>query len=137
MQCKPYKKSLSLIGRNAHYRQLVRNNHRMNLKYSVLIASGLLVGSTVAYSASSVDRRNFVSKSITGVVGGSIPFFTSVSSTMAAEDEAGVTADDGFITTDSGLRYKVITVGTGGIPSPGQTVKTHYTGNVFPFTESA
>jgi len=36
--------------------------------------------------------------------------------------------DDGFITTESGLRYKVTTEGTGAVPSPGQTVKAHYTG---------
>lgn len=40
-------------------------------------------------------------------------------------------ADEGvdeFITTESGLRYKVTKEGTGAIPVPGQTVKAHYTG---------
>jgi hypothetical protein len=97
----------------------------MNLKYTALLASGLLVGSVVAYSASSVDRRSFVSNSITGAIS-SIPFIAS-KSTMAVTDDAEGTYD-GFITTESGLRYKVITVGTGAIPSPGQTVKAHYTG---------
>ena len=108
----------------------------MNLKYSVLLASGLLVGSAVAYSASSPDRRTFLSKSISGAVAAStssITFLSTPSSTMAAteidnDDAVAATSEDGFITTESGLRYKVVTVGTGAIPSPGQTLKAHYTG---------
>jgi FKBP-type peptidyl-prolyl cis-trans isomerase len=36
--------------------------------------------------------------------------------------------EDDFITTESGLQYKVVKEGTGAIPLPGQTVKAHYTG---------
>ena len=121
----------------------------MNLKYSVLLASGLLVGSAVAYSVSSspsttrvntdrsnsptsADRRSFLSKSISGAAIASL-LTTTPSSTMAAttteSDNANATPDaDGFLTTESGLRYKVVSEGTGAIPSPGQTVKAHYTG---------
>jgi hypothetical protein len=105
----------------------------MNLKYTVLLASGLLVGSAVAYSTSTPDRRTFLSKSITGAIAtGSLGFLSTPSSTMAATDDEGVVAssDDGFITTESGLRYKVVAVGNGAIPSPGQTVKAHYTGTI-------
>lgn len=98
----------------------------MNLKYTVLLASGLLVGSAVAYSASSADRRTFLSKSITS--GALIPAFLSTPTMAATDDELVTTSDDGFITTESGLRYKVIAVGNGAIPAPGQTVKAHYTG---------
>ena len=94
----------------------------MNLKYTVLLASSLLVGSAVAYSASSADRRTFLSKSITGGIA------VLSTPTMAATDDELVTSDDGFITTESGLRYKVIATGNGAIPTPGQTVKAHYTG---------
>jgi hypothetical protein len=96
----------------------------MNLKYTALLASGLLVGSAVAYSASSADRRTFLSKSITG----GIAFLSTPTMVAATDDELVTTSDDGFITTESGLRYKVITVGNGAIPTPGQTVKAHYTG---------
>jgi FKBP-type peptidyl-prolyl cis-trans isomerase len=34
--------------------------------------------------------------------------------------------EDDFITTESGLQYKVVKEGTGAIPLPGQTVKAHY-----------
>ena len=33
-----------------------------------------------------------------------------------------------FITTESGLRYKITKEGTGKIPDPGMTVQAHYTG---------
>jgi len=99
----------------------------MNLKYSVLIASGLLAGSAIAYSASSKnpDRRSFITKSIIAPSSLVIaPFLSSGRAAVAADDN-----DDDFITSESGLKYKVVKEGTGGaIPSPGQTVKAHYTG---------
>lgn len=104
---------------------IAKKEQRMNLKYTVLLASGLLVGSAVAYSASSADRRTFLSKSITS---GLVPAFLSTPTMAATDDELVTASDDGFITTESGLRYKVITVGNGAIPAPGQTVKAHYTG---------
>ena len=91
----------------------------MNLKYSLLIASGVLAGSAVAYSASHPDRRSFLTKSVATL--SSAPFLAA-GKAVAADD------DDGFVTTESGLRFKVTTEGTGGIPAPGQTVKAHYTG---------
>jgi hypothetical protein len=92
----------------------------MNLKYSVLIASGVFLASAAAYSVSSPDRRRFLVQSASSVASSALPFV--VPPAMAEGD------DDGFTTTESGLRYKVITEGTGAIPSPGQTVKAHYTG---------
>lgn len=97
----------------------------MNLKYTVLLGAGFLVGSSVAaYSAWSPDRRTFVTQSVTAVSSG-LAFLggSSRPPAVAAEDD-----DGGFITTESGLQYKVIKEGTGAVPSPGQTVKAHYTG---------
>lgn len=93
----------------------------MNLKYTVLIASGVLLGSAAAYSVSSTDRRNFLAQSASLIASTTLPFVFPTAA-MADGD------DDGFITTESGLRYKVVTEGTGAVPSPGQTVKAHYTG---------
>ena len=98
----------------------------MNLKYTVLLTSGLLLGSAVAYSASSADRRTFLSKSI--ATSGIATAFLSTKAMAAADDELAKPSDDGFITTESGLRYKVVATGSGAIPTPGQTVKAHYTG---------
>jgi peptidylprolyl isomerase len=49
--------------------------------------------------------------------------------TMAAPaKEAPVVDADGFITTDSGLKYRDTKVGDGDMPYPGDTVRVHYTG---------
>jgi hypothetical protein len=98
----------------------------MNLKYTVLLASGLLVGSAAAYSASSADRRSFLTQSVSSAVAG-IPLVTSFLPKAAMAEDS---TDDGFVTTESGLRYKVTTEGIGAVPSPGQTVKAHYTGTL-------
>ena len=89
----------------------------------------------MAYSVTSrPDRRTFVAQSITSATIGAATFLSQPSSTMAATDDEDVVtttpSDDGFITTESGLRYKVVTVGSGAIPTPGQTVKAHYTGTL-------
>ena len=91
----------------------------MNLKYSLLIASGVLAGSAVAYTASNPDRRAFVSKSVSTA----LPFLVVAPRNVRAEDE--------FVTTESGLQYKILKKGDGAVPLPGQTVKAHYTGTKF------
>jgi peptidylprolyl isomerase len=35
---------------------------------------------------------------------------------------------DGFVTTESGLKYRDTKIGTGAVPLPGDTVRVHYTG---------
>ncbi len=45
-----------------------------------------------------------------------------------APEVTNVPDSDGFITTETGLRYKIIKDGTGAVPISGQTVKAHYTG---------
>jgi len=87
------------------------------MKFSTFFfyATALLSSAT----AFSVDRRNFVgSAAVTLVIG---------APSIAFADTGDVDAD-GFITSESGLKYKVLKEGTGAIPEPGQTVKAHYTG---------
>jgi peptidylprolyl isomerase len=48
--------------------------------------------------------------------------------TAPATASAPVVGSDGFITTDSGLKYRDTKVGTGEMPQPGDTVRVHYTG---------
>lgn len=95
----------------------------MKLKYTLLLGAGLLVGSVAAYSAlsSSPDRRTFLTQSLTAGGAGWASFWAG--QPAVADDGSG-----GFITTESGLQYKVTKEGTGAVPSPGQTVKAHYTG---------
>eukprot|EP00591_Stephanopyxis_turris_P012520 CAMPEP_0195520912 /NCGR_PEP_ID=MMETSP0794_2-20130614/17616_1 /TAXON_ID=515487 /ORGANISM="Stephanopyxis turris, Strain CCMP 815" /LENGTH=184 /DNA_ID=CAMNT_0040650355 /DNA_START=49 /DNA_END=603 /DNA_ORIENTATION=- len=71
------------------------------------------------------SRRAFLTESTAaaaaiGVVATTV---TAIPEIAFADDSA-----DGFITTESGLKYKVTKEGTGAIPSAGQTVKTQYTG---------
>lgn len=90
----------------------------MKLSYAILLGSALVVGSAAAYSVS--DRRAFLTKSAAATaavaVGGTQP-------ARAAAPDA-----DGFITTESGLKYKVIKEGNGAVPPQGALVKAHYTG---------
>lgn len=90
----------------------------MQLKYTLLAATGLLAGSAIAYTVSHPDRRAVLTQSVASTVA-----FLPVLSVKAEEEES-----DGFVTTESGLRYKILKEGTGAIPQAGQTVKAHYTG---------
>ena len=101
----------------------------MKLKYTLLVGAGLLVGSVSAYSASSPDRRTFVTQSATAVSSG-LAFLVGGQGGPLPVASAADDSDDngGFITTESGLQYKVLKEGTGAVPTPGQTVKAHYTG---------
>jgi peptidylprolyl isomerase len=99
----------------------------MQLKYTVLLATGLVAGSALAYTASiQSDRRTMLKQSVASAMA-FVPGVAVVSAAAAAADDAATDAD-GFITTESGMRYKVLKEGTGAIPQSGQTVKTHYTG---------
>ena len=100
----------------------------MKLPLYVLICTALVATLATAFSLSMSsplpkveNRRVFLSTSAAGIAAatglGNQPAF-------AADEE---TYKD-FITTESGLKYKVVKEGTGAIPEPGATVKAHYTG---------
>jgi peptidylprolyl isomerase len=88
----------------------------MNLTYALM---GLgMVGGALAYSTSNPDRRAFLSQTV-----------ASASATLIAAPQLSVADDsDSYTTTESGMKYKVTQEGTGAIPTPGTTVKAHYTG---------
>jgi len=93
----------------------------------VVIAAALLSGSAVlALNISNrSERRTFLSKgaiataSAAGIVSG-----VGLPQVASADDDPY--AD--YVTTESGMKYKIIREGTGEVPQSGQTVKTQYTG---------
>ena len=100
----------------------------ITMNRSLLVAALLATaaGTAAAYSvnqnptaknAAVEPRRAFLTKAAAASMAavGALP--------ASAEDAA-----DEFITTESGMKYKVLKEGTGAIPEPGQTVKAHYTG---------
>lgn len=91
----------------------------MRLSVKLLLGTALVVGSATAYSLNNQDRRAFVTKSVAATTAGIL----SQQPAFAADAAA-----DGFITTPSGLKYKVLKEGNGTVPPPGALVKTHYTG---------
>eukprot|EP00586_Coscinodiscus_wailesii_P018372 CAMPEP_0172497254 /NCGR_PEP_ID=MMETSP1066-20121228/97237_1 /TAXON_ID=671091 /ORGANISM="Coscinodiscus wailesii, Strain CCMP2513" /LENGTH=180 /DNA_ID=CAMNT_0013269909 /DNA_START=107 /DNA_END=649 /DNA_ORIENTATION=+ len=72
------------------------------------------------------SRRVFMSKTAPAIIGGAA-FLTSHPTISLAEGDSSDPYAD-YITTESGLRYKVTKEGTGAVPQPGQNVKTQYTG---------
>lgn len=80
---------------------------------TLFLCAAALLSSAAAFSFS-VDRRGFVGAATSSLVIG-VP---SIALADAGEADA-----DGFITTESGLKYKVLKEGTGATPEPGQTVK--------------
>lgn len=106
-------------------------NKKRSMKFTaakVLIGAAFLSSGVAALSFSN-SRRSFLTKGATtaaatvAVASGSLP-------KSALADEGSDSSDPyaDYITTDSGLKYKVTREGTGAQPTPGQTVKTQYTG---------
>ena len=75
--------------------------------------------------------KNAINAGLTGSVAmGIVGVASADAGTVAAPApvSAPVADADGFITTDSGLKYRDTKVGTGEMPQPGDTVRVHYTG---------
>ena len=80
------------------------------------------------------SRRTFGQQAALGIVaaglgGGSGVTVVPPKIALAGDtDEADNNDDSDFVTTESGLKYKVTKEGTGAVPSAGATVQAHYTG---------
>lgn len=91
---------------------------------AVAITSGV---AAYSFSNNNSNRRSFLTKSATAAATAAVAS-ASVPKTASA-DEGG--SDDpyaDYVTTESGLKYKIIQEGSGATPTPGQNVKTQYTG---------
>ena len=97
------------------------------MKLCCILVSLALIGTTAAFSLSmsiakeNVDRRAFIR--FTGAAAAATAVNTGLIQPARADD---LYAD--FVTTESGLKYKVTKESDGAIPSPGSSVKAHYTG---------
>lgn len=82
------------------------------------------------------DRRAFLREASADALAAASAFATGSASlpsqVLAREDQGapdvGEEAYADFVTTESGLRYRVTREGDGTVPAAGQTVKAHYTG---------
>jgi peptidylprolyl isomerase len=115
--------------RRCHNIELLYRKYQSNRTMKLCILSLLAVlGTAAAFSITtppsassteSVDRRSFIrfsagAAAATATAGLALPAF-------AAEDQD-------FITTESGLQYKITKEGTGAVPIQGANIKAHYTG---------
>lgn len=102
------------------------------MKFSTLkLLTAIAVVSTgvAAYSMSS-SRRSFLAKGATTAATVAVATGGAIPQSASAEESPADSSDpySDYVTTESGLRYKIIKEGTGATPTPGQTVKAQYTG---------
>eukprot|EP00533_Pseudo-nitzschia_delicatissima_P007436 CAMPEP_0116103032 /NCGR_PEP_ID=MMETSP0327-20121206/13668_1 /TAXON_ID=44447 /ORGANISM="Pseudo-nitzschia delicatissima, Strain B596" /LENGTH=187 /DNA_ID=CAMNT_0003595115 /DNA_START=83 /DNA_END=646 /DNA_ORIENTATION=+ len=103
-------------------------------KIFIVLAALALVGSAASFSmsmssSSPTDRRSFVrTAGATAIVAGAGSLVNPATAGAELADPTTEVDTSDFITSESGLKYKVLKEGTGAIPQAGQTVKAHYTG---------
>ena len=102
-------------------------------KLLIALVTVALAVSTSAFSMSmssgSADRRSFVKSA--GTTAAAVAA-TTILNTPASNADADVAVEvntDDFVTSESGLKYKVLKEGTGAIPQQGQTVRVSERGD--------
>ena len=73
---------------------------------------------------SAISKASITGSAIVGLAG----IASAADSAVVTPAASSSVATDGFVTTDSGLKYRDTVVGTGETPTPGDTVRVHYTG---------
>jgi peptidylprolyl isomerase len=99
------------------------------LGIKVLLGVAALSTGVAAYSFTN-NRRNFLAKGASIAASAAVASTSLPKSAIADEGEGSDSSDPyaDYVTTESGLRYKITREGGGAQPTPGQTVKTQYTG---------
>lgn len=97
------------------------------LKYTAILAAmALLAGGVSSFSMSMNSKSNGVVDRRSFGVGAATAVATTIVAPNLARADDDPYAD--FVTTESGLKYKVTKEGTGKIPESGMAVQAHYTG---------
>jgi FKBP-type peptidyl-prolyl cis-trans isomerase len=110
----------------------------MKFPYTIMYAVVVLARTAIALSIP--DRRAFLSKSVPAALASitAAPFAAAADEIVDFDPRAPPQADlyQGFMTTASGIKYKVIKKGRGATPRNGDTVKVAYTGWLYGFPYS-
>eukprot|EP00568_Trieres_chinensis_P009350 CAMPEP_0183294618 /NCGR_PEP_ID=MMETSP0160_2-20130417/2883_1 /TAXON_ID=2839 ORGANISM="Odontella Sinensis, Strain Grunow 1884" /NCGR_SAMPLE_ID=MMETSP0160_2 /ASSEMBLY_ACC=CAM_ASM_000250 /LENGTH=211 /DNA_ID=CAMNT_0025455969 /DNA_START=69 /DNA_END=704 /DNA_ORIENTATION=+ len=103
---------------------------------TALLGAAALVGTATAFhmtmnaGPNSGGRRSFLQKSAASaasVAVASTAAVTALSTPLPALADSDDPYAD-YVTTESGMKYKITKEGTGAVPTSGQNVKAHYTG---------
>ncbi|GMH79392.1 hypothetical protein TrLO_g3594 [Triparma laevis f. longispina] len=97
--------------------------HKKLLLATALLSSSLLLSTSYTPPNPSFSRPSLTRTKFLTVTGAAL----TGALTGVLVPQVAFAADD-LITTDSGLKYRVVKEGTGSKPSPGSNVKAHYTG---------
>lgn len=105
------------------------------MSFGVVVVCGLLLVVSLLFN-SGKGQEAIASEALTQtnlpraeVPTGNLAAMPLVASTADIQEEA-TNVDSNVVTTESGLQYEDIVVGTGASPQPGQIVVVHYTGTL-------
>ena len=97
--------------------QAIRPTHFIATKTQTKFVSDVYMNQSAATAGGKLTRKSALS--------GTLAFTAALS---ACSKTANAQDEEEFSTTSSGIKYKVLTQGTGAQPNPGQNVACHYTG---------
>ena len=103
---------------------LPRSSSRIMLKMSTNESPSTFSASWRSTVTSAISKASITGSAIVGLAG----IASAADSAVVTPAASSSVATDGFVTTDSGLKYRDTVVGTGETPTPGDTVRVHYTG---------
>ena len=100
-----------------------RHSSRIMVKMSTNENPSTFSASWRASVTSAISKASLTGSAIVGLAG-----IASAADVATPAVSSSVVGADGFITSESGLKYRDTTVGEGEMPIPGDTVRVHYTG---------